>query len=104
MERVLVVDDDPRIRELLAEYLASRGLEVETAPDGTQALARLRAGGLDLVVLDVMMADRVLGNVAPVLTAGSTGLVRGRFQFQSSALQAARTKARIQIDACLIVR
>jgi len=55
MKRVLVVDDDERIRELLAEYLDARGLSVETAADGEEGLARLRGGGFDLVVLDVMM-------------------------------------------------
>ncbi len=55
MKRVLVIDDDERIRDLLAEYLDARGLSVETAADGEEGLARLRGSGFDLVVLDVMM-------------------------------------------------
>ncbi len=55
MKRVLVIDDDERIRDLLAEYLDARGLSVETAADGEEGLARLRGSGFYLVVLDVMM-------------------------------------------------
>ena len=55
MQRSLVVDDDPGLAGLLAEYLGSRGFEVETAGTGEDALSRLPAGGLDLVVLDVML-------------------------------------------------
>jgi DNA-binding response OmpR family regulator len=54
----LVVDDDQRLRELLAEYLGSRGFQVSTAVDGESALERLRAGGIDLVVLDVMLPGK----------------------------------------------
>lgn len=55
MATVLVVDDDPGLRSLLAEYLGGRGLQVQLAADGEEALARLRAGGVELAVLDLMM-------------------------------------------------
>lgn len=51
--RVLVVDDEPEIRELLADYLPGQGLEVRTAADGTEMRRALEAGGIDLVVLDI---------------------------------------------------
>ena len=52
---VLVVDDEPDARELLAACLESRGCEVQTASDGEEALDMLRAGEFGLVVTDVMM-------------------------------------------------
>jgi DNA-binding response OmpR family regulator len=55
MFRVLVVDDDPGIGSLLAEYLGGHGLRVERATDGPQGLARARAGDVDLVVLDLTL-------------------------------------------------
>jgi DNA-binding response OmpR family regulator len=55
---ILVVDDDQRLRDLVAEYLGSRGYTVATAADGEDGLARLKAGGVDLVVLDVMLPKR----------------------------------------------
>jgi two-component system phosphate regulon response regulator OmpR len=55
MRTLLVVDDDERLRSLLAEYLGERGFQVETAPTGEAGLARVRQGGIDLVVLDVML-------------------------------------------------
>ncbi len=54
---LLVIDDDERLRSLLAEYLGGRGFSVLTAEGGKAGLARLRGGGIDLVVLDVMMPD-----------------------------------------------
>lgn len=55
MPTVLVVDDDPGLAALLAEYLGGRGFQVEVASDGPSGLARVRRGGVDLVVLDVML-------------------------------------------------
>jgi len=55
LETVLVIDDDPGLASLLGEFLGTRGLSVTTAAGGPTGLARLRAGGVDLVVLDVMM-------------------------------------------------
>ena len=56
-ERVLVVDDDPDIRELTSTLLRRAGYEVVEAPDGRQALRRLYEGRVDGVVLDVAMPD-----------------------------------------------
>jgi two-component system, OmpR family, response regulator len=53
--RLLVVDDEPNIRELLSASLRYAGFEVETAADGRQALAVADAFRPDLLVLDVMM-------------------------------------------------
>jgi two-component system, OmpR family, response regulator len=58
LPKLLVVDDDPRLLELLAEYLGGRGFEVATAPDGEKGLDVVRMGGVDLVVLDVMMPGK----------------------------------------------
>ncbi len=58
MRHLLVIDDDQRLRELLAEYLGGRGYQVETAATGEAGLERLRGGGIELVVLDVMLPGR----------------------------------------------
>ena len=55
MNSVLVIHDDRGLRDLLAEYLTGRGLSVATAPDGEEGIRQIRAGGVDLVVLDIMM-------------------------------------------------
>jgi two-component system OmpR family response regulator len=55
MNRILHVDDEARIREVAEYALAREGCEVVSAADGVAALARVEAGGVDLVVLDVMM-------------------------------------------------
>ncbi len=54
--RILVVDDDPDIRETLRLLLALEGYEVDAAEDGLEGLARLRAGPRpSLILLDLMM-------------------------------------------------
>jgi len=53
--RLLVVDDDPNIRELVRLSLAGLGFEAIEAGDGDAALAAMAAAKIDLVILDVMM-------------------------------------------------
>jgi DNA-binding response OmpR family regulator len=53
--RALLIDDDPRLAELLVEYLGAHEVRVVHAPDGGRGLAALEAGGFDLVLLDLMM-------------------------------------------------
>jgi two-component system phosphate regulon response regulator OmpR len=52
---VLVVDDDRRLRELIARYLGDQGYQVVTATDAADARAKLKSLAFDLLVLDVMM-------------------------------------------------
>jgi DNA-binding response OmpR family regulator len=52
---VLVVDDEPTLRETLAEALEQDGLRVVTAADGLEALERFRAEKPDLILLDLML-------------------------------------------------
>ena len=52
---ILVVDDDSKIRELLARYLIENGFRVTTAADAQAARAALRGLSFDIVLLDVMM-------------------------------------------------
>jgi two-component system, OmpR family, response regulator len=55
--RCLLVDDDASIRTLVAEYLASHGLVVETVGDGRALRRRLPQGGIDILLLDLMLPD-----------------------------------------------
>ena len=53
--RVLVVDDEPTVREVVVGYLRRDGHEVSEAEDGPSAMALLDGGDFDLVVLDMML-------------------------------------------------
>ena len=55
MAKILIVDDEPRIRDLIREHLQYAGFTCEEAGDGTAALSVLSQGGIDLVILDIMM-------------------------------------------------
>ena len=83
--RILVVDDEAHIVQVVAIKLRNAGLEVETASDGEEALAALRREWFDLVVTDLQMpvmsgielaramaADRALARI-PVLMLTARG-------------------------------
>jgi two-component system, OmpR family, response regulator MtrA len=53
--RILLIEDDPSIREVTAIGLGAAGFEVTTAADGVDGLARFRADPYDLILLDVML-------------------------------------------------
>jgi CheY-like chemotaxis protein len=53
--RVLVIEDDPTLREILEEVLCDEGHEVRLAANGTQGLVSLQSWHADLVILDLMM-------------------------------------------------
>ncbi|TMQ02316.1 MAG: response regulator transcription factor [Deltaproteobacteria bacterium] len=53
--RILLVEDDPSIREVTAIGLGAAGFEITTAVDGVDALERFRAEPYDLILLDVML-------------------------------------------------
>ncbi len=83
-KRILVVDDERDICEILSFNLENEGYEVEAAPSAEEALGRLSAGHYDLILLDVMMGGmsgyhlaeklRREGNTVPIifLTAKDT--------------------------------
>ncbi|NQU09803.1 response regulator, partial [bacterium] len=57
VRRLLVVDDEPGILEVLKLSLGDAGYRVETAANGTEALRRLESSGIDLVISDLQMPD-----------------------------------------------
>ncbi|MGG2074600.1 response regulator transcription factor [Lysinibacillus irui] len=57
MTKLLVVDDDAHIRELIKVFLQNEGLEVIEATDGVDALSKLAAEKVDMVVMDIMMPN-----------------------------------------------
>lgn len=57
MTTVLIVDDDPYIREVMILHLRSEGFDLQEAPNGSGALRLLEEQRIDLVVLDIMMPE-----------------------------------------------
>jgi two-component system response regulator BaeR len=55
---ILIVEDEPKLASLLADYLHAAGHETETVSDGRQAVAAVRAQGPELVLLDLMLPGR----------------------------------------------
>ena len=55
MKKILVVEDEPDIRELLGNYLRNEGYDVAAAEDGVTAIALFAKDKYDLVILDIMI-------------------------------------------------
>lgn len=55
MYRILVVEDEEDIREILRNYLSAEGYHVVLADDGVDGIAKFHGGSYDLILLDVMM-------------------------------------------------
>ncbi len=53
--KILLVEDDMFLRDIYSETLSSEGFDVSTASDGQEALDKIKLGGWDLVLLDVVM-------------------------------------------------
>ena len=52
---ILIVDDNPEIREIIQILLTGEGFQVHEAANGTQALSQLKENIFDLIILDIMM-------------------------------------------------
>ena len=57
MYKVLIVDDEQAIRELVAKYCSLEGFDYGEASDGLEAIEKVKKGGYDIVVMDVMMPE-----------------------------------------------
>src|SRR3954447_21814701 len=56
--KILLVEDEPGLLLTLSDLLAAEGYDVDTAADGASGLAKALAGGVDLIVLDVMLPGK----------------------------------------------
>ena len=90
-QRVLVVDDEASIRDLLSKTLALAEYDVDTAHDGTAALDRLRAVNYDLLIADLKMPGMdglTLIRQAKRMKADLPVIIITGFSTESSAIEA----------------
>ena len=57
MTRLLIVDDELKIREVVKEYSLMNGYEVDEASDGLEAIDKVKNNDYDCIILDVMMPN-----------------------------------------------
>jgi two-component system, NtrC family, nitrogen regulation response regulator NtrX len=91
MTSILVVEDDPEVRELIRDVLDSEGFEVDTAADGQSALEKAAARRPSLVVLDLTLPllsgpelaaqlSRLVDGPIPILVISGDGLAASKAQ------------------------
>ena len=55
MRKILIVDDEEKIREVIGEYIRFKGYSTEEASDGMEAVEKVRKNDYDLIIMDIMM-------------------------------------------------
>ena len=91
MTRVLVVDDHPAVAQAVAELVRLSGCEADVVHDGEAALAFLRTGRVELVLLDVSMPG--VSGLDVLRTMGAEGLLGATSVVMFSAEEGYRNKA-----------
>jgi two-component system OmpR family response regulator len=74
--KVLVVDDNQDVRDLVVQFLSSDGFQVFSASNGDDALAILKSNPINLVLLDVMMPGKSGLDVLREIRTGSNKAIR----------------------------
>ncbi len=95
-QRVLIVDDDPGLRESLELVLAAEGYEVATAPDGATALEMVETLPTDVVLCDLRMPGMDGMELLPLLSRrlpGATVVLMSAYGTQDLAIEAMRRGA-----------
>ena len=95
-EKILIADDEPSNRKILAQELVHKGFAVDTAGGGNEALAKIESAPPDLVILDYMMPDlngievlkelRGKGNDTPVIMITAYGSVERAVEVMKAGL------------------
>ena len=57
MEHILIIDDDPAVRNVFTQLLESKNYSVETAGEGKEGLNRMKSRLPDLIITDIMMPE-----------------------------------------------
>jgi CheY-like chemotaxis protein len=73
MTRVLLVDDEPKVRTLLRTMLEGAGYEVAEAADGAEALRSFRGQRTDVVLCDLFMPERTAPRPGAIANLAVTG-------------------------------
>lgn len=96
MARIVLADDEPKLRDLFARYLTGLGHEVRTAADGNEVMAALASDHADLLVTDINMPDmdgieilttlRRNGSELPVIAISGGGYLDKNLLLSSAAM------------------
>ena len=101
MTRVLIVDDEPSIRQLIGTLLSLEGFEVTSAPDGRSALSQMLLAATDVVISDVRM-PHMTGYELLAAVRANPSLQTVRFILLTNFADAAPTAGVASLaDACI---
>ncbi|HWA40992.1 MAG TPA: response regulator [Gemmatimonadales bacterium] len=95
MPTILVVDDEPDIRNALRRLLVARGFEVVEAGSAAEGVARAATGGVDAILCDIMMPGGSGLEFFDLLRASHPELTR-RFVFLTAAAKEAEISAQVE--------
>jgi two-component system, OmpR family, response regulator len=100
MKRVLVVDDEPMIRQLVSDFLAEAGYVITSAANGSEALRCMNQHKPDAVVLDLMMPTLDATGFVELMRL-NPGYARIPIVVMTAAYNALEHAARLGAQACV---
>jgi len=100
-KKILLVDDDPDIREALTMILESRGYQTVTASDGIECLAALRAEEPDLMIIDLLMPKKDGFALLRELEDGRWSKYRGTPILILSSVREEASRRRYELETAL---
>lgn len=101
-ERVLVVEDDDDIRDVMQEVLAAEGYRVDVARDGQDALGKLEGGGQPQLILLDMMMPRMDGEAFLKIVRGNPALAASPVVVISGSTAAREKAVALHAEYCLV--
>jgi len=101
VKKILLVDDDPDIQDVLTVILESRGYQTITARDGIEGLAALRAENPDLMIVDLLMPKMDVFAMLKELQDGRWSKYRGTPILILSSVREEASRRRYELETAL---
>lgn len=103
-KKILIVEDDESLRQLYVELLTQEGYVVDCAKDGNEALEKLKWGGWDLVLMDIVLPNMDGFQVVKEARKSSTKILAKCIVFNTNLYEDAQIKEALSLGNGYLVK